>query len=672
QDFVRRQAEGGRQVLEPRGRGHFRIRYCPVQTGWYRYRTFIRLAGKPLQTIGAGRFRCVEGDAGGFVQVEDKPHRPGMARYLKLSDGSPFFVIGQNMAWAGTGRSPDFDKWIDNLADHGGNTIRLFVTAGNHDGLERVYDDGGPRTSSLGRYDQRYAWMIDHLMRTCRRRGVRAIVSLYNFWDLRQTMTFGGQEHRPFADSPYNRANGGPLVRPESFFTDAEAARLQRRLVRYVVARWGADRSVMSWELFNEVDLAPQDSRQQVVQWHRRLAAELKRLDRHGRPITTSGSGDIDDLAALEGIDLVQSHVYNHRDMAGAIAREVAGKLRLGKVHLVSEFSASNEWLGDAMKQDPTGLHLHNGLWAAAMSGSAGGGMSWWWDTYIEPNDLYGHYRGLSRFVEGVPFHTAGFEPVTFEITPRKKVAIHAFVHGRQAGTYGGGPVLKLTLAKAGSISFFVHRVSHGAKLHVSVDDRRVLSEELPAGPGDGPWRKSEQKEDGRWEAVYDRELTVKLPAGGHVVRLDNTGRDWAWISAVTVTGLTEAGRSACLPTDDQWGVIAHRYLEITPEGTVLTWGHPQLRAMGLRSTRRCLAWVQNYGNTWYRRRGGAKPPRGADGTLHVEGLLSGRYRVEHVDTMDGDVLRRHVVTVGADGRLALELPMVATDLGIRLRYVGR
>jgi hypothetical protein len=51
---------------------------------------------------------------------------------------------------------------------------------------------------------------------------------------------------------------------------------------------------------------------------------------------------------------------------------------------------------------DQTGIHLHNGLWATLFSGHAGSGMYWWWDTYIEPLDLWDHYEALSNFLESI------------------------------------------------------------------------------------------------------------------------------------------------------------------------------------------------------------------------------------------------------------------------------
>ena len=51
---------------------------------------------------------------------------------------------------------------------------------------------------------------------------------------------------------------------------------------------------------------------------------------------------------------------------------------------------------------DKTGVHLHTGLWAATFSGFASPAWYWWWDTYVSPLNLWGHYASLARFLEGL------------------------------------------------------------------------------------------------------------------------------------------------------------------------------------------------------------------------------------------------------------------------------
>jgi hypothetical protein len=90
-------------------------------------------------------------------------------------------------------------------------------------------------------------------------------------------------------------------------------------------------------------------------------------------------------------------------------------KLRpFGKPCLFAEFGLVNERWGPSplADKDAEGVHLHNGLWSAMMSGAAGTAMLWWWDSYVDPQNLYWQFRNVAAFARGVPWTTAGFEPV--------------------------------------------------------------------------------------------------------------------------------------------------------------------------------------------------------------------------------------------------------------------
>jgi hypothetical protein len=57
------------------------------------------------------------------------------------------------------------------------------------------------------------------------------------------------------------------------------------------------------------------------------------------------------------------------------------------------------------------------------MAGAAGTAMLWWWGNYVDPHDLYSQFTAVARFVEGVPWTTAGFEPIALDGgTPRLRV----------------------------------------------------------------------------------------------------------------------------------------------------------------------------------------------------------------------------------------------------------
>ena len=59
--------------------------------------------------------------------------------------------------------------------------------------------------------------------------------------------------------NPFNSAvSGGFLAAPQDLWNSTRAYSLFQRRFRYIVARWGYSTALMSWELWNEVDLTDQ------------------------------------------------------------------------------------------------------------------------------------------------------------------------------------------------------------------------------------------------------------------------------------------------------------------------------------------------------------------------------------------------------------------------------
>ena len=130
------------------------------------------------------------------------------------------------------------------------------------------------------------------------------------------------------------------------------------------------------------------------------------------------------ELWGLEDIDYCQIHVYipSTARAAGSLhfnAADLAFE-RLGRLdeflkpRMMSEFGFAPDAGGGSNRNtlnenDPSGIHLHNAIWATALGGSAGCAQLWWWDHYIRPNDLWYHYAALSKFVADMDFAGARF-----------------------------------------------------------------------------------------------------------------------------------------------------------------------------------------------------------------------------------------------------------------------
>jgi hypothetical protein len=191
-----------------------------------------------------------------------------------------------------------------------------------------------------------------------------------------------------------------------------EAIHHAKKLIRYVVARWGYSTSVGAWEYFNEIDPGLPTDR-----FYDELGKYFEEIDvyRHLRTTSTWSPSPKDYRHAR--IDIAEPHYYLRPADKKKIPDEVTAVLeRAGFVRsytpakpaLLGEFGlADDQWRPvDDMRNDRDYVHFHNAIWATAMSGLSGTAMFWWWED-IDAKDGYRHYRPLAAFLADIPWTTA-------------------------------------------------------------------------------------------------------------------------------------------------------------------------------------------------------------------------------------------------------------------------
>lgn len=199
---------------------------------------------------------------------------------------------------------------------------------------------------------------------------------------------------------------------------------------------------------------------------------------------------------------------------------------------------------------------------------------------------------------------------------------------------------LQVNRPSAGPVRLRIGRVWVLGVLEVKVDGEPVLRREFPAGPGAGPWKKSER--DQRWKiygADYDQDVVVDVPAGKHAVELFNAGSDGITIDRITLPNMP----------DDL----------------------PPVRGLGLKGDGCMLLWIQNAGHTFAAllKKQVAEPIENARVT--VRGVPPGMCQVEWWDTTSGQVT--HVTTVQAtENGLPLDLPTLTTDVACKVQWARR
>lgn len=364
--------DGFRKEEAGKGTPVWLIRFAPTVVGRWEYQVTVKnkMGEDVSETM---RMECAEkGDSPGFVRRSGRDNL-----YFEFDRGDFFYPIGQDLAWSG-----DYEYYFKKMHEHGENYARIWMCPWNLM-LERA--------PYLGEFDLDVARKLDE------------IVALAEKYDLYIQLVFdyhGMLKDDSWGENPYNSANGGPCASPMDFFVNRDAKKFYKRRLDYIAARWGASTRIFAWEFFNEVDLAKYYSEDDVVNWHNEMMSYLPGVDPYRHLMTTSAYG-VDLTKKLGGVgnlNIVQKHLYSTSIVKGIREgwQELCG---LGKPYFVAEFGAGVDPEADA--SDTRGATLHAGVWAAFMTPSAGNAMPWWWDTTIDPNDLYEHWTGLSAFAKG-------------------------------------------------------------------------------------------------------------------------------------------------------------------------------------------------------------------------------------------------------------------------------
>jgi len=625
--------------LEATGQPRYAVRFMPRELGRHRFELLQR--GKVVE---AGEFECVASTLPPPLRISaDRAH-------FEHEDGTPYLAIGENVCWYGKGGIKDYDRWLGRLAKAGANYCRIWMPPWAF----------AIEWEKLGAYRLDRAWELDYVLSLAQRLGISVMLCLDYHGAFRT-------QNGTWAQNPYNAANGGPCEKPRDFFTSPPAQQAYQQRLRYVVARYGSYSNLLAWELFNEVNLVDGYDGPSVATWHARMGRYLRTIDPYGHLVTTSFGGPAGDPAIwkLPEIDYVQSHEYAGTDWVETPRFWVnAHRNAYGKPMLFGEFGL--HWRGGSQDRDPAGVHLHNGIWSAVMSGSAGTAMTWWWDSYVDPCDLYHHFRSLSAFASDIDW-TQGFRPlssctltfagggprktrgavclrsenVRWEPAPfNKPCTLHVdatghleqpdLLSGLLHGT-GNHPDLHnpqtfvIDFPSEGEFRVLVNGVSGhgGANLNVLIDGTSARSEQFP---DDDPSTQTLHQ--------FDRSYGVPVPPGKHRITVDNDGKDWVRVSYVIVN-LWERRR-------------------------------PNARVLGLTGPQDTLVWLPNAEFTWDRvARLGLEPAPIQDAELTLPGLAPGEYDLTVWDTWRGVEISHKKWR--ADSARTVHLPTFREAIAVRL-----
>lgn len=653
------------EVVTPRGDPGWRVRWTPVEAGRHGVRVEVACAGRTVRgptTV----LEVVPAPAGarGFVRVN-----PEARRYFMTDDGQPLVLLGECCCWHGRRGTFDYDDWLADYPPNGMNYTRLWMWPQAF-GLEVVE---GERLN----YNLAKAWTLDTVLDLAARQGVWVMLCLdyHGIFQVDPDM-WGGNNWWP--RHPYNASTGGPCSTQNDFFSRPAAAVLYRKRLRYLVGRYGAYPSLLSWQFFNEINnvyryLKPDD----VVAWHDGMARWLKGQDPYRHPITTS-FGSVGEQAAmwkLDSLDYSQWHLYlnwagKYRRPAAACA-EVAERFQrdYGKPVYVGEYGTDGRgWRTDA---DPHLRGLQQAVWGGVLGGTAGTAMPWWWEG-MHAAKVHTIWKSLAGFIDGTGLGSRGWEPLRlpaeplpglalgpvlagqapFAVTlpaagrwgekPSGSVAVtsaavaagsalHPFVHGRDKPELRVPCCLLAEFADGAEVTVHVNSVSNGARLSILVDGAARLERDLP--DRDGKTVVSDE---------YNEDITVAVPAGRHTIEVANPGADWVAIDWVRLTQVRPCAEASQEPAS------------------------PPVLAYALSNRRDALLWALDPRFNYPEGAAEKDAPVVSGARVALPGLPDGRYAVTWWDPWKGAPCGQTEAT-SQQGLLTLPVPDFRVDLAARI-----
>ncbi len=610
--------------------GVFKIRFSPNKIGSWR---FVVSCTTP---VGTGTFpeqifQCVtpsDSKNKGFVRTSE-------SNYLQFDNNEQYIPVGENMAWQVSNPYVDYKKWLDKLIDNKGNFFRLWQA---HWGLGIEWQNNNNGFQGLRRYKQSNGFYMDWLLDYCAEKDIYIMLCLQHHGQVSTRV------NPNWSESPYNAANGGPAQNTWDFFTNTDAKNHVKNRLRYIIARWGYSRNIMSWELFNEVDWTDQFEQRKtdVANWHAEMAAFLKDNDPYEHLVTTSYAHDNNDAAVWHNLDIdfTQTHYYiNIPNLERALSSGVKRYLTdYQKPTLTSEFGLGDSGSGLGTL-DPNGIHIHNALWASLFSGGMGSAMSWWWDNYIDPQNLYYHFAPVSEVAQNIDFKDNKFAPISsfvagapsdLSLSPNTQgwgaladtlftiengavsptnSALSFFLYGSQWNTqFRRPPIFKVNYPANGKFTVrTASQTGNSPKIAIWLDGIKKLEQ----------------------NAAVNQSFTIDIPAGVHTIKVDNTGKDWIGIAAYSFSGLGAAVDAYTLMSEDKSKVAG---------------------------------WVLNnrYNHDFIKNNG--IPTAANDVILKINAVKDGNYLVKWFDCLSGAMVNTTPTNV-ENGSLNLLIPSLLWDL---------
>ena len=445
EDYTFQKSNGYEVATRQPSNDGWRIRFTPTEAGTWSFRLKVFDAHAELTlpfTNVDYTFSCIfSNNCEGFISMAN-------SRYLKrdiVKNGvrqyHSYFPIGPSVAWYSCKKISghedysmplgiyDYEKYIDSL-DGNANYMRIWLNRYQYlslygPELTQINIEGDTVVYFDSTINQKDSAELDYIISYASQHGIAIMPCIFNCGDFRNRNGMDPYDPSVWTNNPFKTIIDNPCM----FFTAKEAKSITKHLLRYIIARWGYATIIMSWELWNEVDLffymcdGSKHIEQDALAWHIEMSNYIHEIDPFGHCISTS-MGNISSFSYLysqvfDNLDFVQHHNYQNIQNAESkrqFSYVLFNKTIQGHTSYPDKPFFMGEWGFDQSNpplysaKDPIGIDLHNSLWSSLFSTSMGPASFWFWP-YLDLHGLYGRFGPLLKFCENLPILSETFTP---------------------------------------------------------------------------------------------------------------------------------------------------------------------------------------------------------------------------------------------------------------------
>ncbi len=460
EDYSFQKLDGYEQATAHPENNGWRIRFTPICTGHWRFIIVaIDSSGATTQMPNTDErcfsFVCANKEnADGFISLAN-------SRFLKrdivrngVRQFHSFFPIGPNIPWysckTDTTASPfskpygiyEYKRFVDSLSGNA-NYMRVWLNRYQYLSLfgpeyTQLDNNGHPFVYFNNTINQKDSAEFDYIVNYSAQHGISIMPCIFSFGDFTNPpqVNHSTNDSSIWNNNPFH--TNLLLSTPDLFFENEEAMVITKRLLRYIVSRWGYATNIMSWELWNEVSnlfpMCDDDTgglQQNVLTWHREMATYIREVDPFNHCVSTS-MGNVSKtyntslvnynyplyLSLFKTLDFVQQHNYQN-------IQKAASSIQISKVlydsivqsynynppkpFFMGEFGFGQSHGPYYDEKDPYGIDLHNSLWSSLFSTAVGPGSFWWWYYLRNKHLFHNRYAPLLTFCQNIPILSETF-----------------------------------------------------------------------------------------------------------------------------------------------------------------------------------------------------------------------------------------------------------------------